>query len=569
MLPFLKKAISFVKKVFLIVAVYFVVINLFFYFIAKDKPTQTMEDPIEKNRVEIYKILNDPKSKNTKEGKATIAIYRYMMCAMIGEACTNNPADGDKNFNHSIFGHMANLIVLPYTNPPASGLYWAYSGLQNAGFVPKTYAAEGIGFAAIKPFAKIWGVFRDVSYMVLVLILIAIGFMIMFRMKINPQTIISVENALPRVVISLLLITFSFAIAGLLIDIMYIIIALGISVVAQADKTIDPLQLQNQYLNANFKDIWDSMFVKKTSVPFFGGLDQLFTTGNAIVGLLPQWINDSVRTFAALISFIAILNFIMEKMKISKFGDMLDNIDILGNSLGKITNPILNIGVTILVAAPLIALTLVNGAGWIVGILLLLTMLFLLFRIFFLLFTAYLRILLLIIFSPVIILINSIPGKNTFSFWIKSLVGDLLLFPLVIILLVLGRVLVNLSLSNQTWTPPFLYGIDASSFSIIVGMGLIFMIPDLAKSYKELLGLKGLPFSLSIGTFFGGVGTGVAGATGLLGQFSSIGLGLSAMGLSKRTGLFGIFGQLKPEYKAPSPAGEGTPAGIPETPKSG
>ena len=44
------------------------------------------------------------------------------MCSMIGEACTDNPADADKNYGKSVFGFMSNLIIIPYANPPASGV---------------------------------------------------------------------------------------------------------------------------------------------------------------------------------------------------------------------------------------------------------------------------------------------------------------------------------------------------------------------------------------------------------------------------------------------------------------
>ncbi|MBI3385260.1 hypothetical protein HY030_03665, partial [Candidatus Gottesmanbacteria bacterium] len=43
--------------------------------------------------------------------------------------------------------------------------------------------------------------------------------MIMFRQKIDPQTVISVENSLPKIVLALILVSISFAISGLMIDI--------------------------------------------------------------------------------------------------------------------------------------------------------------------------------------------------------------------------------------------------------------------------------------------------------------------------------------------------------------
>ncbi|MDO9028041.1 MAG: hypothetical protein Q7U68_04180, partial [Candidatus Roizmanbacteria bacterium] len=293
MLSFLKPTISFLKKAFLVIAVYFIVISLFSHFIQKDRISLIPQaSPIEKNRAEIYKVINDKELSKTKEGKLTIALYKMSMCSMIGEACTDNPADADKNYNKSIFGFITKLIVMPYANPPASGVMWAYEGLQNAGFVPKTMAAEGIGFAAIKPFSNLWKIFRDLSYMLLVIVLIAIGFMIMFRAKINPQTVISVENALPKIVIALILITFSFAIAGFLIDLMYVVIIIIISVLSNNNTFYNATNFQNEYISANFTHLFSDVAARNNLLT--GGI---FTAlSDSLLGLFPPIVSLFLRS---------------------------------------------------------------------------------------------------------------------------------------------------------------------------------------------------------------------------------------------------------------------------------
>ena len=64
----------------------------------------------------------------------------------------------------------------------------------------------------------IWTVTRNLAYVLFVLMLVVFGFMVMFRYKINPQTVITVQEALPRVVVNLLLITFSYPIGVLAIN---------------------------------------------------------------------------------------------------------------------------------------------------------------------------------------------------------------------------------------------------------------------------------------------------------------------------------------------------------------
>lgn len=92
--------------------------------------------------------------------------------------------------------------------------------------------AQGTGYVALSPFIRLWTVFRNISYMAFILIFIIIGFMIMFRTKIDPQTAISVQNSLPKLIITLILITFSYAIAGFMIDLIYLLIYLVVAVFA-------------------------------------------------------------------------------------------------------------------------------------------------------------------------------------------------------------------------------------------------------------------------------------------------------------------------------------------------
>jgi hypothetical protein len=64
----------------------------------------------------------------------------------------------------------------------------------------------------------LWSFTRNIAYIGFVFVMIVIGFMIMFRSKIGGQTIVTIGNTLPRIIISLILVTFSFAIIGLIFD---------------------------------------------------------------------------------------------------------------------------------------------------------------------------------------------------------------------------------------------------------------------------------------------------------------------------------------------------------------
>lgn len=508
---FLKKSFSILKKVILIIIVFSTVISLFIYFVNKDKP-KIAYDSIQKNRQEIYKTLNDKKIGSTKEEKLALFAYKIILCKVVGEACTNNPLDGDNNYYKSLFGYIGNMISFTYTNPPASGIYWAYSSLQNAGFVPKTYAAEGIGFSTLKPLMNLWKLMRDIAYMLLVIVFIVIGFMVMFRMKLNPQTVINVENALPKIVISLLLITFSFAIAGFLIDLMYILIAIIIAILGDNNINYNIAKYQQDFVTAGPGKLIIATYYNPLII------------GNALLNLLPSVLNIGVRVISMLITL---------RLANTLFGliypgaQIFDNMGIATGIIGKFPS-----GIIFWILLPL---TLLLGFALIpqviIFILIIVTLLLLFFRIFFMLFKSYLQIIIWVIFSPIILIFEAVPGKGSFSFWFKNLLAEVLTFPIVITLLIIGEIIAKTMAAPGTfWTPPFITGINPEAYGIIVGTGIFFIIPDIVQLVKQqLLGVKGLGFEIGPGVFFGGAGTVLGGGAGLLGQISSINLGLSAI----------------------------------------
>src|SRR3989344_4417049 len=111
-----------------------------------------------------------------------------------------------------------------YTPPTSATLYLANLG-ESIGLSPKSALAQnvaGSGAGIIQPVIQLWQVIRNLAYLAFILVFLSVGFMIMFRSKINPQTVISVQAALPGLVIGLILITFSYFIAALIIDLAFV-----------------------------------------------------------------------------------------------------------------------------------------------------------------------------------------------------------------------------------------------------------------------------------------------------------------------------------------------------------
>ena len=124
-----------------------------------------------------------------------------------------------------------NTFLSAISSSPISGIGYIKNLIQKFRIVPNTYAQEeGFGYSAASPVLTLWKLARDVSYAFLVVVIIVFAFMIMFRVKINPQTVITIQSALPKVILSAILITFSYAIAGLLIDLMYVVMALVVAI---------------------------------------------------------------------------------------------------------------------------------------------------------------------------------------------------------------------------------------------------------------------------------------------------------------------------------------------------
>lgn len=126
-----------------------------------------------------------------------------------------------------------NLWSLVFADRPLSGISYVREKFGSFKLVPEVHAQTkvGFGFNALKPIQGMWKAFRDIAFGLFVIVAVVFAFMIMFRVKLSPQTVISVQSALPKIVTALILVTFSYAIAGFLVDLMYVVIGL-ISVAA-------------------------------------------------------------------------------------------------------------------------------------------------------------------------------------------------------------------------------------------------------------------------------------------------------------------------------------------------
>jgi hypothetical protein len=518
-LPNFKQYFKVLGKVFVVISVFVAVISTLIYFINKDKPDLNSNANLIESRKEIYAYINDPVLNKDKNGKIVLGFYRASLCSLIGEACTDNPSDGDKNIDNSMFGKMSKLTFLPMAYPAASGVYWVESGLRNAGLIPNSYAAEGIGFASIRPFQSLWKIFRNISYSLLVLVTIAIGFLIMFRIKINPQTIISLENSLPRIVVTLLFITFSFAIAGFMIDLMYIVSALSISVLA--DSSVYSESVKTNLLIGNAGTLLGEVFWNV----------DILNLGYALFSIIPGFLQGIVR-IAVVIITMHLLGWIYIPFKHIITGEIAE---------GGWGGGLLKWALSLFAYTALSAIFGLLAPLILSFVILLITGLLVFGKIFFLLLATYIRIIISIIFAPIILLGNAFPGRNTFGNWIKNLSADLLAFPVVITLILVSHIIVNTpATQGSVWQPPFLYSRVSTTFTVIIGVGILFAIPNIVASLRKIFGIKESPFKIGFNTFIGTSGQG-GGFQGLLSKQYYLGQAVQHSPLKKIKWLANLF----------------------------
>jgi len=150
---------------------------------------------------------------------------------------------------------VGNLIAGLYSNPPASSITYFADILHNLGLAKPVYA-QGVGFSGMSNLLPLWKASRNLAYILFIVAFLYIGLAIMFRVKISPQAIVTIQSALPKLIIALILVTFSYAIVGLMIDLIYVLINLGVLAFFQTGLVEGTLaDEQAFYTNLGFFDV--------------------------------------------------------------------------------------------------------------------------------------------------------------------------------------------------------------------------------------------------------------------------------------------------------------------------
>ncbi len=379
---------------------------------------------------EYYGLPEDEVSDQRFSARIFSNIINTANLSIIGKSSAAQEGIRYQPFSGGAISLVSSLITSTYARPPASGIDYLANLGKNLG-IPSAYAQTGIGAKGLQPILPLWNAFKNIAYIFYILIFIVTGLMIMFRKKISPQAVITIENALPGIIVSLIAVTFSYAIAGFLIDTVYVLINLAILVsgISGLIKVDQVNYLQTIFVNNGFPEVIRSL------LQIVGGSGQaLSTIGGGIAGL----VQGATAGFFSAIS------------------------GILGAAVG-----VLILGCIIL---------------------------YVLFKLFLSLLSAYISVIINIILSPILLMMSALPGSKSGGVgkWITDLLSDLLIFPAIAGYLVIGKGIVDNVTLDNLWSPPLLAsgGILAKVFPTLISFGLLLYINKIPEMIKKLFDEK-------------------------------------------------------------------------------
>lgn len=436
------------------------------------------------------------------------------------------PVLSKTNLSNGALGSLTSMIGGLYANPPVrAGDYVASVG-KNLGFVKEANAqVVGSGANVLAPILSLWAVSRNIAYLAMIIIFVVIGIMVMFRKKLNPQTVITAQSALPGLVIGLILITFSYFLAGLISDTAFI----GTNIVGYYFKTVSPGTLDVDLTTNNFLKI----FSKGAGIITFSDM----------YSILSNFYDDLDNG-----SYNPLSN---PKLVLSNFLGFIAAQTVLpfAQMGGGITQVISGLVTFAGVAAAPVATT-AASANFIIVLMLLYAMFKLLLR----LLNSYLMIIFLVVTAPFHFLISALPGKQGFATnWILNLFANVLVFPAVLAMFYLasflsGRAIGPISVPPVTsmdsgtitvfatnHTPsisgretfPLLGGFDLKLINVLLAFAALLATPTIPDLVVQTFGRPGKAGGAINQTIVGtiGAGRGYAGQTtkGMQGMAGQVG----------------------------------------------
>ncbi len=424
---------------------------------------------------------------------------------------------------------------------------------------PCVPSKSGIGYCGLSPLLGAWEVMRNIVYLIFVLVFMVIGIAIMLRIHIDPRTVMTIENQIPKLIIGLLLVTFSFAIAGLLIDIMYTVIFLVFGVMASIPGVslahLDPITLQN---NNPFAAV-DAM------VPGAAGFPNGFAPASTGGIFRFSWDVAANLGGAFVKAFNIDQNFWTLLNPLNIFSDLIQGLNGDFNPINFVINLVsAGAGTTLGFQAANLTAQQLNGLPFGIGgllnlvgepgafalgfetayaasetilrvlapfiipfLIIMIATIWALFQLWKALIMAYIFTLIDVVVAPFWLLLGLVPGsKLGFSAWFRDIIANIAVFPVAMTMLWTGKMFMDVLSScgtncdpTKVYVAPLIGGSAGTSFlGSIIALGIIWSTPEVLKQTRAFVKAPELNLK-SVGQ---AVGIGV-GAFNIPGQLEKIG----------------------------------------------
>lgn len=399
-----------------------------------------------------------------------------------------------------VLGTATNLVASLY-NQPVSGV--EYIAQAKDSFLGKpTYAATG--FNSLQPILPLWKVLRNVVYILISIFFVIVGIMIMLRVKINPQTVVNIQNSIPKIIISLILVTFSYAIAGLLIDLSKVIYMIVLSFFFSAKGT----PLSQDLFTYGWSDVGTA-----------SGLPVLSQISN-VAKVLYTWVGNQMGIHTSNMSILSEMNFYgIYQLTMNAIpggysfvlGELIGQI-FLGVLLGGAMNGLVGVVGSDIGSNVGFAVGDILGGllGWVlIPIIISILVTIWLMKLYFGMLKSYISVVFKIIISPIQIGLGAFPSsKMNFGTWVIDLLSDLLVFPIVSIVLVFINYIAKTVSTNDMWIPSqislYTSGFNGGVAQVVsagIGLAGLALLAKLPKLVPEaIFKLKPSPYGTAIGT---------------------------------------------------------------------
>lgn len=401
-----------------------------------------------------------------------------------------------------IMGNMISMLYTPALHTSDYVAYLQHNFITHRGVSYAATTNTGLGFQGLTPLLGVWEAFRNIMYLLFTIFFILIGLAIMLRIRLDPKTAVSIQSALPKMVIGLLLVTFSFAIVGFLIDLMYVLSYVVITVMHTADPTgIDP---QNILTNLNRTPLGFADIMYHGSNDNWGIFDIVGAITVAVQQVISQTVAELTKTNAFLAFLLGIWNFGCWIGNLNPFAWHPETINWADCAGGFVST----------IAYIFIWLTLYFA------------ILSALFRLWWTMIRAYVLILVDTCLAPFYIGLGVLPGADFgFSTWIMGIIAHLALFPASIFMFLLAKIFIDKLVvtgvggNGDFFMPPLLGNLfsptadrQISYIGFVAAFGVIQIMPTLLDQIRERLHVqvnKHVGSALTAGVTAGAAGAGI------------------------------------------------------------